>query len=125
MALLLQLAINKTHIPDRKRTKRPRLATQLLSSEQLPPATRWASPWTLNLNGKEWIIFRPVRGREGVLDRGGKALWDPCGLMQDHDYGGGQTPRLDCLVLEGKELLISAKGTGVCGLVAGYIGNQA
>ena len=64
MALSSQLAMLNTQRPAGERAKRSKLAKEMVSWVQLPPATGWSSPRTMNVNGKLRLIDRTKPGRE-------------------------------------------------------------
>ena len=65
MALSLQLAMLNTQRCAGERAKRSKLAKEMVSWVQIPPATGLASPRTMNVNGKVRLIDRtkPSRAR--------------------------------------------------------------
>ena len=64
MALSSQLAMLNTQRPAGERAKRLKWAEEMVSWVQLPPATGYAPPRAMNVNGKEQLIDRTKPGRE-------------------------------------------------------------
>ena len=64
MALSSQLAMLNNQRPVGERAKRSKLATEMVNRVQLPPATGWALPRTMNVNGELRLIDRTKPGRE-------------------------------------------------------------